>query len=54
MIYAVLFVLAAAKFSLNLNVGAFLETRGEFAELPESETVVPFGPSLPAAGGVLP
>lgn len=44
MIDAVLFVLAAAKFPLDLNVGAFPETRGEFAELPESETAVPFGP----------
>jgi hypothetical protein len=44
MMTAVLFVLAAAKLSLDLNVGALPETRGEFAELPESETAVPFGP----------
>ena len=44
MINTILFVLAAAKFSLDLNVGAFPETCGELAELPESETAVPFGP----------
>ena len=40
---AFLLILASATFAFDLNMSAFLQAGGKFAELPEVEAAMPFG-----------
>ena len=51
---AFLLILATAKFAFDLNMSAFLQAGGKFAELSEVEAAMPFGAGFPVTLGILP